>query len=705
MTEKYEMPDPDQPEHFDPDTEPGEPATQTDSWYRINPPVFFGAGGLCLLIVLFAVLFQDAAETVFAQVQNWVVSKAGWFYVLSVAIFLVFVVILAISNLGKIKLGPDHSEPDYSYSSWFAMLFSAGMGIGLMFYGVAEPVMHMTAPPDADPSTVDAAREAMRITFFHWGIHAWAIYAVVALSLAYFSFRQNLPLTIRSALYPLIGDRIHGPIGHAVDTFAVLGTLFGVATSLGVGVIQVNAGLAYLVDAPVSVGLQVALIAGITALATTSVVMGLDGGIRRVSELNILLAVALLLFVLFAGPTEFLLKAFVQNTGHYMGELVETTFNLNAYEPKGWLGGWTLFYWGWWIAWSPFVGMFIARVSRGRTIREFVIGVLLVPTGFTFMWMTVFGDTALFVILQEGYTELGDAVAADTSVALFKFLEHLPMAAITSTLATLLVVTFFVTSSDSGSLVVDMLTSGGTDENTPVWQRIFWAVIEGAIAASLLLAGGLEALQTATITSALPFCAIMLLICWGLWKALRVDYAKRTTQVSTILPPRVPHNPVPWQQRLARVIDHPTRDQVTAFLDRVATPAMEQVAEELRRRELQVEVKSEDSGNRRWIEVIHGDEMEFFYSVHLRPYTPPSFAMRDTSAKRGEALRFYQAEVYLREGGQGYSIMEWTIDQVIADIIDHYEKHIRFLAAVRRKPRDSSGKPEPVESEHRRGQA
>ena len=370
------------------------------SWIKINPPVFFWAAGLCLAIVLYAVSLPEHAGFIFNAVQGWVVETVGWFYVLAVAIFLVFVVVLALSGYGSIKLGPDHSEPDYSYASWFAMLFSAGMGIGLMFYGVAEPVMHFAAPPHALEGTPDAARDALRITFFHWGVHAWAIYAVVALALAYFSFRQGLPLTIRSALYPLIGQKIYGPIGHAVDVFAVLGTLFGVATSLGLGVIQVNSGLHYLFDVPTGVGVQIALIAGITVLATTSVVLGLDGGIRRISELNLVLALVLLTFVLVAGPTVYLLKTMVQNTGNYLSQLVNNTFLLNAYEPKGWMGGWTLFYWGWWIAWSPFVGMFIARISRGRTIREFVIGVLLVPTGFTFMWMTFFGNSALCVIIN-----------------------------------------------------------------------------------------------------------------------------------------------------------------------------------------------------------------------------------------------------------------------------------------------------------------
>ncbi len=368
----------------------------------INPPVFFTSAVLILLLVLYATLFQEHAQGVFEAVQQWIITNASWFYILSVALILICVVFLAISRYGDIKLGPDHSEPDYRNKSWFAMLFSAGMGIGLMFFGVAEPVMHFINPPVGDPNTVAAAREAMNITFFHWGLHAWAIYAMVALILAYFSFRNGLPLTLRSALYPLIGERIYGPIGHAVDIFAILGTVFGVATSLGYGVLQINSGLNQLFDLPINTTVQVILIAVTCTLATLSVASGLDKGVRILSEVNLGLAAILMLFVLTVGPTVFLLQAYVQNTGAYLSDIVSKTFNLFAYEPTDWIGGWTLLYWGWWLSWSPFVGLFIARISRGRTIREFVCGVLFVPAGFTLLWMTVFGDSAIHMILHGG---------------------------------------------------------------------------------------------------------------------------------------------------------------------------------------------------------------------------------------------------------------------------------------------------------------
>ena len=375
---------------------------------RILGPVFYPSAGLILVLVALSFIAPKETEALFRAAQNWVAADAGWFTVISVAGFLVFVVGVAISNFGKLKLGPDHSTPDYNYVTWLSMLFAAGMGIGLMFFGVAEPVMHYAAPPEGAPATMNAAQQAMRITFFHWGIHAWAVYAVVALSLAYFAYRHDLPLRIRSCLYPLIGERIHGPLGHAVDTFAVLGTIFGLATSLGLGVIQINSGLNYLLKIDVTLMTQIILIIVISLIATASVVTGLDKGVRRLSELNMILAAVLMLFVLATGPTVYLLQTLVQNTGMYISRVFEMTFNLYAYQSSNndWIGGWTLFYWGWWIAWSPFVGMFIARISRGRTVREFVVSVLFVPLGFTFMWMTFYGNTALHMIMVGGMESL-----------------------------------------------------------------------------------------------------------------------------------------------------------------------------------------------------------------------------------------------------------------------------------------------------------
>ena len=663
-----------------PDVDPAAPPSR---WYSyILGPVFYPSALLVLVLVLLSFVAPDAMETLFGHAKDWVAEDAGWFTVLAVAGFLVFIVGIAISSFGKLKLGPDHSRPDYSYMTWFAMLFAAGMGIGLMFFGVAEPIMHYADPPVGDAETVAAARQAMRITFFHWGVHAWAIYAVVALSLAYFAYRHGLPLRIRSSLYPLIGDRIHGPIGHTVDTFAVIGTIFGLATSLGFGVIQINAGLNYLFDIPVGTATQVILISVITLMATASVVSGLDKGIRRLSELNMIMAVMLLAFVLVAGPTVHLLQAFVQNTGMYISNVFSMTFNLYAYEERGtWLGGWTLFYWGWWIAWSPFVGMFIARISRGRTIREFVVGVLLVPLGFTFLWMTIYGNTALHMVMIDGVGNLVDAVAADSSVALFQFLENLPMSTVTSALATLLVVIFFVTSSDSGSLVIDMLTTKG-EEESPVWQRIFWALLEGVVAIALLIAGGLGALQAATIASALPFTIVMILMCWGMVRAMRLEVVKRTSMRDARIAPVGVGGGGDWKVRLRALAHNPSQKEVLAFLSAQVRPALEDVAAELRKQNLEVRVEDGEDG-RVWVQVGHGEEMDFFYSVRPIPYEPPSFTFEDPRRKRRDDERFYRAEVHLREGGQDYDVMGWRKDELIHDVLDQYQRHMHFLSVVR----------------------
>ncbi len=486
-----------------------------------SPAVFRISAALILVFVILGAAYPVAMGTVFNHLQDWIVETIGWYYILAVAFFLAFVIWLFLSPYGKVRLGSDDDQPDYSRGTWFAMLFSAGMGIGLLFYSVAEPVLHFDSPRLASPDTVAAAKEAMKFTFFHWGLHAWAIYIVVGLALAYFHYRHGMPLTIRSTLYPLLGERIHGPIGQTVEVLAVFGTLFGVATSLGLGVMQINAGLNYLGFVSVSTTTQLVLIAVITAMATASVVSGLDVGIRRLSELNMLLAALLALFVFIAGPTVFLMSSFVQGTGNYLFNLVPMMFHTDAFKDLEWEKTWTMFYWGWWISWSPFVGMFIARISKGRTIREFIAGVLLVPTLVTFFWLVVFGNTALHMELM-GDTSLSEVVSKSVPTALFVMLDKLPWATITSLLAVVVVTSFFVTSSDSASLVVDILTSGG-DPNPPLAKKIFWAVSEGVVAAVLLLSGGLAALQTAAVTTALPFSFVMLAICASLVAGLRAE--------------------------------------------------------------------------------------------------------------------------------------------------------------------------------------
>lgn len=636
---------------------------------QINPPVFFVSAALILAFALFGALAPEWASRIFTDVQALIVADFGWFYIAAVAGFLVFALFLMFSRYGDVKLGPDDSEPEYSYLSWFAMLFSAGMGIGLIFFGVAEPIEHYASPPVGEGRTIDSARQAMVLTFFHWGLHAWAIYIVVGLALAYFAFRRGLPLTIRSALYPLIGQRIHGPIGHAVDIFAVLGTMFGVATSLGLGVLQVNAGFSYLLGLPISTPVQLVLIAAITGMATLSVVMGLDKGVKRLSELNIVLAGLLLAFVLVAGSTVFLLQAFVQNIGTYLSEVVQRTFRLYAYEPNPWLGDWTLFYWGWWIAWSPFVGMFIARISRGRTIRQFVSGVLLVPTLFTFLWMTVFGNTAIALDLT-GAADIADTVANNLPVALFETLEQLPLATVVSGIATLLIITFFVTSADSGALVIDMITSGAA-ENPPVWQRVFWAVCAGGIAAVLLVAGGLQALQTAAIASALPFAIVMVFICYGLLRALQME-GREALDLSADDLAGIAEAPVSWQQRLATITRFYAKDDIAAFMTDTAAPALHAMATQMRENGLSPSLVHD--AERAELHIPHGERGEFRYQLRARGFRAPSFAWAEplTASKR-ERLH-YRAMVRSSDSDQPHDVTGFTQEQLINDLLNRYAR-------------------------------
>lgn len=643
-------------------------------YFQANVPVFFGSAALIVAAIAFAVHDPDNAASVFAGIQSWIVHEMGWFYVACVATFLIFSIAIALSSMGSIKLGPDEAEPDFSTRSWFAMLFSAGMGIGIMFYGVAEPVLHFASPPAGEGGTIDAARNAMQLSFFHWGLHAWAIYAVMGLALAYFSFRRGLPLSVRSALYPLIGERIHGWPGHLVDIFAVFGTMFGVATSLGLGVMQVNAGLNYLFGIEVSVGVQLILIAAITLVATGSVASGINAGIRRLSELNLTLAILLLVFVIVTGPTVFLLQAVMQNTGAYLSEIVSKTFLLYAYQPNDWIGGWTLFYWGWWISWSPFVGMFIARISRGRTIREFIIGVLLVPSGFTFLWFTAFGNTALAMELS-GAAEMVSAVEADVAVALFQFLGNLPLASISMTIATLLIVTFFVTSADSGSLVIDIITSGG-ENDPPIWQRIFWALMAGTVAAVLLVAGGLAALQTGAIAGGFPLAAIMLVVCYGLFKALRSE-VYRQESLQSVSPLVAGTTAMPWKQRLGVLLHQPTRARALTFMTETVVPALNDVATEIRARGLPAEVDPGDY--QASLTVSHGTADEFVFGVSLRSVPVPSFAVTALEGERQGPDKTWRAEVSLREGSQRYDILGYTREQVIADLLGQYERHMHYL--------------------------
>ena len=488
---------------------------------KVNKPVFTASAVIIVGFILFGAIFSDLANTLFVGAQTLLTTYLGFTLVIFVNLLLIFVIMMAVGPFGDVRLGRMDEEAEYDLFSWTAMLFSAGIGIGLIYWGVAEPMYHYFAPPLTEAETLQSAQEAMSLAFMHWGFHAWAIYAVMALALAYYHFRKGLPLTVRSALYPLLGERIYGFWGDLVDVLAVFGTMFGIVTSLGLGAIQVNAGLNDVFGVPQNAFMQVLIIAGITFMATMSVIAGLDGGIKRLSNLNIILTIVLLVFMVVVGPTLFIFDSFVDNYGRYLTDLVRLgTWN------EGWTGGswqnsWTIFYWAWWISWTPFVGVFIARISRGRTVREFMVGVMLIPASIMFFWFTAFGGTAIKISL-DGDPALVEATRENYAQTMFALLDYFPLSSIMSMFAVVLIIMWFVTSSDSGSFVIDMLTAGG-DPDPPKVQRIFWAVAEGCVASVLLVAGGLEALQAAAVVAGFPFAIVLAFITFGLWRALRWD--------------------------------------------------------------------------------------------------------------------------------------------------------------------------------------
>jgi choline/glycine/proline betaine transport protein len=495
----------------------------------ISAPVFVPASAIVIGLIVFAAAYSHVAEDAFTRLNTTITSGIGWWYILATTGFVIFAIYCGASRIGTIRLGQDNEKPEFGFWSWLAMLFSAGMGIGLVFYGVAEPLTHYVSPPPSRgvPGLTDAAaNQAMALTLFHWGLHAWGVYVVIGLGMAYMTYRRGRPLTVRWLLEPLLGGRlVEGAIGHAVDIVAIVGTLFGVATSLGFGITQIAAGLEYLGWIEVNNWWTVAMIAIITAISTLSVVSGVGKGLKWLSNVNMVLAAALALFVLLLGPTLFLLQAWVQNLGGYVQSLPSLMLRTAPFTDGTWMGKWTIFYWGWWISWAPFVGMFIARISRGRTIREFVTGVLLVPTLIGSLWFTVFGDSA--VIRERDHGDMLVDGAVDTNTSLFRLLDGLPISVVTSVLAVAVIVFFFVTSSDSGSLVIDILSSGG-ELDPPKVTRIYWAALEGIAAAVLLVVGGagsLTALQTASIATAAPFSVVMVLACWAMFRAFRYDLA------------------------------------------------------------------------------------------------------------------------------------------------------------------------------------
>ncbi|GAA4656080.1 choline BCCT transporter BetT [Streptomyces chumphonensis] len=654
---------------------------------RLKRVVFLGSSLLILAVSIWAMITPEGAEDTIGVMVEWISDGFGWYYFLAATLYLLFVVYVAVSRYGNIKLGPKHSRPDYGLFAWAAMLFAAGIGIDLMFFSVSGPVSHYLAPPEGDAQTVEAARQAVVWTLFHYGITGWAMYALMGMALGYFAFRYRLPLAIRSALYPIIGRRIYGRIGDTVDLAAIIGTVFGISVSLGIGVVQLNYGLNYLFDVPEGTAAQVALIAVAVLMATVSAVAGVDRGIRRLSQLNVLLAILLMGYILFASSPIRLLNSLILNIGDYVSRFPSMTLNTFAYDqPTEWLNSWTLFFWAWWVAWAPFVGMFLARISKGRTIRQFVAATLIIPFLFTLTFLSVFGNSALFLV-RDGDEAFGETAMNLPEQGFYGLLDQYPGALFSAGLATIVGLLLYVTSADSGALVIGNLSSHLRTPLTDAvpWLRIFWAAATGLLTLAMLLVGGVDALTNATIIMGLPFSFVMFLIIAGLYKALRLERMREEallTSLPSSLSGRMTHRTAPewtWRQRLARTMSYPGKHSAARFVDEVCRPAFQEVAGELRRRDVEATVTEEMDEELNLphvgLQVPIGEREEFVYRVWPIETATPAFATRSVTA-HDTYVRF---EVQLAEGSQGYDVMGYSKEQLIANILDQYERHLEFL--------------------------
>jgi choline/glycine/proline betaine transport protein len=659
----------------------------------LNKVVFFGSAAGTVLVALWAMLLPDNAAAVLGVVVGWTSAWFGWFYVLLAAAALVFVAVIALSRYGSIRIGPDHSRPEFRTISWASMLFAAGIGTDLMFFAVAEPVTHYMAPPSGDPQTVQAARESIAWTLFHYGISGWAMYALMGMALGYFAYRLHLPLAIRSALYPLLGKRIDGPIGDAVDLAAVLGTIFGVATSLGIGVVMINVGLEVTLGIEEGPVAQIALIVLGVGVATVSAVSGVNKGIRLLSELNVLLAVALSIWVLVAGKTDYLLNALALNIGDFLRLFPEMVLQTFPYEDTGtWMSDWTLFFWAWWIAWASFVGLFLARISRGRTLRQFVSGVLIIPFSYILMWISLYGNAALDVI-RGGNEQFGLDTMENPERGFYALLAEYPAFVPVAILATATALLFYITSADSAALVMANLTSRLKDprQDAATAPRVFWALATGALTIAVLGVGGIPALQSATVIMGLPFAFVMVAVMLGLFRSLRME-GTRTDGVRAAIPSTMSgrseaHAAGTWRARLRRALAFPTLAQADEYLAGTVRPALEEVAAEVRTSGAAiglgdvavVDSTDPDTGAPR-VTLTIGDEDDpttpaFMYAVHREAVAVPTYAGR---ARRGDAY-YGRLEVHLASGGQGYDIMGYSSGQVIGDVLDQYERYLEFL--------------------------
>jgi choline/glycine/proline betaine transport protein len=656
---------------------------------RVKRPVFYGAAAGVLLIALWAMISPTSAAETIGTLVGWTSEWFGWFYIAFATAVLVFVLFLGISRYGRTRLGPEHSTPQYSTFAWGSMLFAAGIGTDLMFFAVAEPVTQYLLPPVGAGGTVEAARDATVWTLFHYGITGWGMYALMGMALAYFSYRRNLPLAIRSALYPVFGKRVHGALGHGVDLAAVLGTIFGVATSLGIGVVQLNFGLEVLFGIPEGRAAQIGLICLAVGVATVSAVSGVDRGIKRLSQLNVLLAIGLVLFVLVAGRTTFLLNGLVLNIGDFVSSFPGLTMQTFAFErPVEWLNAWTLFFWAWWIAWAAFVGLFLARISRGRTIRQFVVGTMVIPFSYIVMWISVFGNSAIDRV-RSGDTAFGELTVSTPERGFYTLLMDYPAFPLVGSVATFVGLLFYVTSADSGALVMGNLSSHlrtpQTDAGAGV--RVFWAVATGLLTAAMLVVGGVPALQSATIIMGLPFAFVMVLVMVGLYTALRAESLRVAGPQQTLpglLTGRAP-GALPGGRggparglRLGRATAFPGEDSAREFLDDVAAPALEEVAAELRDQGVDAQAQRGTDDLGQGCSELAADpegDQPFHYRVCLRQAPVPGYVRE---GRAGEDT-YSRLEVHLGEGGQGYDVLGYTYSQLIDDVLDQYGRHLELL--------------------------
>lgn len=655
---------------------------------KVNWPVFLVSGLGIIIIALWAILAPDNAAGTLEFIVGTVSVNLGWFYVVTATVAVLFMIWVATSKAGHIKLGPDHSKPQYNLFSWASMLFAAGIGVDLLFFSVAEPVAQFFHPPTGDAETVEAARQAVVFTLFHYGITGWALYALMGMAFGYFAYRLNMPLTIRSALYPIIGKRIHGPAGDAVEIAAMLGTVFGVATSLGIGVVQLNYGLTVLFDLPENAGMQIALIVVAVGVATVSAVSGVDKGIRRLSELNVGLAIGLMLYILVTGRTAFLFDALVMNIGEYVSKFPSMTMDTYAFsDAQEWMSQWTLFFWAWWVAWAPFVGLFLARISRGRSLRQFIVGTLTIPFVFVLLWVSVFGNSALDLVMG-GDAAFGQMAVDKPERAFYLLLEQYPAAIIVAGVASLIGLLLYITSADSAALVMSNFTSKITDtrQDGPAWSRIFWAVTVGVLTIAMLLVGGIPTLQSATIVMGLPFAIVIYLVMYGLFTSLRLELLQKDSATKTIrgaISGRASGDGSgSWRRRLARSMTFPGARQTRRHIDDVVAPALTEVAEAIRERGADVTLVRdavEEAGiDQLDLLVKFGDERDFRYQVYPTAHPTPSFAGR-IHLDRDADVTYYRLEVFTLTGSLGYDVFGYTRTQVIEDVLDLYERHMEFL--------------------------